>query len=49
MNWSWWPFAAAEERGRFSLIRHGRDDADQKLWLRRYHQAEFMRIGLRIF
>ncbi len=28
-------------------LRHGRDDADQKLWLRRYHQAEFMRIGLR--
>jgi glutamate-ammonia-ligase adenylyltransferase len=28
-------------------LQHGRDDADQKLWLRRYHQAEFMRIGLR--
>jgi glutamate-ammonia-ligase adenylyltransferase len=28
-------------------LRHGSDDADQKLWLRRYHQAEFMRIGLR--
>jgi glutamate-ammonia-ligase adenylyltransferase len=28
-------------------LRHGRDDADQRLWLRRYHQAEFMRIGLR--
>ncbi len=28
-------------------LRHGRADADQKLWLRRYHQAEFMRIGLR--
>jgi [glutamine synthetase] adenylyltransferase / [glutamine synthetase]-adenylyl-L-tyrosine phosphorylase len=28
-------------------LRHGRDDADQRLWIRRYHQAEFMRIGLR--
>jgi glutamate-ammonia-ligase adenylyltransferase len=28
-------------------LRHGQNDADQKLWLRRYHQAEFMRIGLR--
>ena len=28
-------------------LQHGRDDADQRLWLRRYHQAEFMRIGLR--
>lgn len=28
-------------------LRHGREDADQRLWLRRYHQAEFMRIGLR--
>jgi glutamate-ammonia-ligase adenylyltransferase len=28
-------------------LRHGRNDADQRLWLRRYHQAEFMRIGLR--
>lgn len=28
-------------------LRHGARDADQKLWLRRYHQAEFMRIGLR--
>ncbi|PYJ03104.1 MAG: hypothetical protein DME25_13425, partial [Verrucomicrobia bacterium] len=28
-------------------LRHGRHDADQRLWLRRYHQAEFMRIGLR--
>src|SRR5207245_11788405 len=28
-------------------LRHGRDDADQSLWLRRYHQAELMRIGLR--
>jgi glutamate-ammonia-ligase adenylyltransferase len=28
-------------------LRHGRDDADQRLWLRRYHHAEFMRIGLR--
>lgn len=28
-------------------LRHGRDDADQPLWLRKYHRAEFMRIGLR--
>jgi glutamate-ammonia-ligase adenylyltransferase len=28
-------------------LRHGRDDADQFLWLRRYHEAEFMRLGLR--
>jgi glutamate-ammonia-ligase adenylyltransferase len=28
-------------------LRHGLDDADQHLWLRRYHQAELMRIGLR--
>ncbi|HWW02131.1 MAG TPA: hypothetical protein VNZ64_20695 [Candidatus Acidoferrum sp.] len=28
-------------------LRHGVRDADQHLWLRRYHQAELMRIGLR--
>ncbi len=28
-------------------LRHGRADTDQRLWLRRYHQAELMRIGLR--
>jgi glutamate-ammonia-ligase adenylyltransferase len=28
-------------------LRHGRDDKDQRLWLRRYHQTELMRIGLR--
>ncbi|MGA2751082.1 MAG: bifunctional [glutamate--ammonia ligase]-adenylyl-L-tyrosine phosphorylase/[glutamate--ammonia-ligase] adenylyltransferase [Verrucomicrobiota bacterium] len=28
-------------------LRHGAHDADQRLWLRRYHQAELMRIGLR--
>ncbi|MGP8198864.1 MAG: bifunctional [glutamate--ammonia ligase]-adenylyl-L-tyrosine phosphorylase/[glutamate--ammonia-ligase] adenylyltransferase [Limisphaerales bacterium] len=28
-------------------LRRGADDADQRLWLRRYHQAELMRIGLR--
>lgn len=28
-------------------LRHGRNDQDQRLWLRRYHQAELMRIGLR--
>jgi len=28
-------------------LQHGRQDADQRLWLRRYHQAELMRIGLR--
>jgi [glutamine synthetase] adenylyltransferase / [glutamine synthetase]-adenylyl-L-tyrosine phosphorylase len=28
-------------------LRHGLVDKDQHLWLRRYHQAELMRIGLR--
>jgi glutamate-ammonia-ligase adenylyltransferase len=28
-------------------LRHGLTDTDQKLWLRRYHQTELMRIGLR--
>ncbi len=28
-------------------LRHGLADNDQRLWLRRYHQAELMRIGLR--
>lgn len=28
-------------------LRHGLGDDDQRLWIRRYHQAEFMRIGLR--
>ncbi len=28
-------------------LRHGAGDNDQRLWLRRYHQAELMRIGLR--
>lgn len=28
-------------------LRHGRTDADQMLWLRRYHEAEQMRLGLR--
>jgi glutamate-ammonia-ligase adenylyltransferase len=28
-------------------LRHGREDEDQRLWLRRYHKAELMRIGLR--
>lgn len=28
-------------------LRRGADDADQRLWLRRYHQAEFLRVGLR--
>ena len=28
-------------------LRHGHADEDQHLWLRRYHQAELMRIGLR--
>lgn len=30
-----------------SDLRHGRADADQSRWLRRYHQAEQLRIGLR--
>lgn len=28
-------------------LRHGLNDADQFLWLRRYHEAEQMRLGLR--
>jgi [glutamine synthetase] adenylyltransferase / [glutamine synthetase]-adenylyl-L-tyrosine phosphorylase len=28
-------------------LRYGAGDADQHLWLRRYHQAELMRLGLR--
>jgi glutamate-ammonia-ligase adenylyltransferase len=28
-------------------LRHGLDDADQFQWLRRYHEVEVMRIGLR--
>jgi glutamate-ammonia-ligase adenylyltransferase len=28
-------------------LRHGLADKDQRLWSRRYHQAELMRIGLR--
>ena len=28
-------------------LRHGLGDPDQQLWLRRYHPAELMRIGLR--
>ena len=28
-------------------LRHGLKDKDQQLWIRRYHQAELMRIGLR--
>ena len=28
-------------------LRHGHKDEDQLLWLRRYHQTELMRIGLR--
>src|SRR5262249_28498053 len=28
-------------------LRHGLKDPDQHLWLRRYHQAELMRIGRR--
>jgi glutamate-ammonia-ligase adenylyltransferase len=28
-------------------LHHGLGDPDQRLWLRRYHQAELMRIGLR--
>jgi glutamate-ammonia-ligase adenylyltransferase len=30
-----------------SDLRHGFGDADQHAWLRRYHEAELMRIGLR--
>lgn len=28
-------------------LRHGKNDADQHLWLRQYHEVELMRIGLR--
>lgn len=28
-------------------LRHGLDDPDQHLWVRRYFQTEFMRLGLR--
>ena len=28
-------------------LSYGRDDADQFLWLRRYHETELMRLGLR--
>lgn len=28
-------------------LRFGREDADQFLWLRRYHETELMRLGLR--
>ena len=28
-------------------LRYGHDDEDQFLWLRRYHEAELMRLGLR--
>ena len=28
-------------------LRHGADDADQFAWVRRYHEAEQMRLGLR--
>ncbi|MCX8107701.1 MAG: hypothetical protein N3G20_02740, partial [Verrucomicrobiae bacterium] len=28
-------------------LLHGRSEPDQRLWLRRYHQTEIMRIGLR--
>jgi glutamate-ammonia-ligase adenylyltransferase len=28
-------------------LRQGAADADQRLWIRRYHEAEFMRVGLR--
>ncbi|MDW8310396.1 MAG: bifunctional [glutamate--ammonia ligase]-adenylyl-L-tyrosine phosphorylase/[glutamate--ammonia-ligase] adenylyltransferase, partial [Verrucomicrobiales bacterium] len=28
-------------------LRHGRDDPDQFVWLRRYHEAELLRLGLR--
>jgi glutamate-ammonia-ligase adenylyltransferase len=31
----------------FKDLHHGRDDEDQRRWLRRYHQTELMRIGLR--
>ena len=33
--------------GILAELRHGLKDADQFLWLRRYHGAELMRLGLR--
>lgn len=33
--------------GMLKDLRHGRTDADQFLWLRRYHEVEQMRLGLR--
>lgn len=34
-------------KGILTDLRHGLHDEDQLAWLRRYHEAEFMRIGLR--
>lgn len=38
---------AKESRETLADLMHGIGDADQALWVRRYHQAELMRIGLR--
>jgi [glutamine synthetase] adenylyltransferase / [glutamine synthetase]-adenylyl-L-tyrosine phosphorylase len=38
---------ARSEAETLADLRHGAADEDQRLWLRRYHQSEMMRIGLR--
>ncbi len=38
---------AKDAEGILADLRHGRDDPDQWVWLRRYHQAELLRLGLR--
>jgi glutamate-ammonia-ligase adenylyltransferase len=38
---------ARSEAETLADLRHGAADKDQRVWLRRYHQAELMRIGLR--
>jgi glutamate-ammonia-ligase adenylyltransferase len=38
---------ARSEQETLADLRHGAADKDQALWLRSYHQAELMRIGLR--
>ena len=48
---TWWPAnACASARSPEQILeelRYGRNDADQFLWLRRYHETELMRLGLR--
>ena len=48
---TWWQGGRLRQRKTAEQIlkelRLGRDDADQFLWLRRYHETELMRLGLR--